>query len=317
MKALIFGITGQDGQLLNKFLLEKGYNIVGTTRSLNNIDSVYLSSNIKLVEVDYSYFSVKSLIQRELPDEIYNLSGLTSVSLSNSNPYEAYNSIFNTTLFILESIRLINKKIKFFNPSSSECFGNIDQGDAVESTGFNPLSPYASAKCSAHLLAKSYKSNYNIFVCTAILSNHESHLRAASFVTTKIIKSAINISKGIQTNLEIGNLSIIRDWGWAEDYIEAIYLMMKSDIPDDYIIATGKAISLEDFISYTFNKFNLDYKNYIKINTNLQRTNDIKRTSLNNSKIKNKLGWNPKKNVFDVIDNLIDYYMLKEIKIKL
>jgi len=309
VKALIFGITGQDGSLLAKFLLNKGYSVFGTTRKINNtqnLQTLNILNLITLIEIDYNnFYEIKSLIENLSPTEIYNLSGQTSVSKSNFYPIETYNSIFNTTLYILESIRNINCKIKYFNPSSSECFGNIRFKQASETSRFNPISPYASAKCNAHFLANDYKKNYNLFVCTGILSNHESEFRSNDFVTKKIILSAYKISKGQQDSLEMGNISIIRDWGWAEEYIEAIYLMMNSVIPEDYIIATGKSISLEEFIFYTFKKFNLDYKKHLKINKKFVRNNEVNRTSLNISKANQNLCWNPLLNVYDIIDRLI------------
>ena len=316
MKALIFGITGQDGSLLSKYLLKKGYTIIGTTRNLThtrNLDSLSILNQIKLIQINhYNFSEIKSIIEHESPNEIYNLSGLTSVSKSYLDPLETYNSIFNTTLYILESIKRINIKIKYFNPSSSECFGNIKFNSASEKTKFNPLSPYASAKCSAHNLSNFYRKNFNLFVCTGILSNHESELRTNDFVTKKIIEEAYKISKGLQDSLEIGNITIIRDWGWAEEYIEAIYLMMKSDKPDDYIIATSKSISLEEFIFYTFSKFNLDYNKYLKINKNFMRPNEVKRTSLDIFKANQNLCWKPMINVYDVIDRLVEFTCIEE-----
>lgn len=308
MKAIIFGITGQDGSLLANYLLKKNYLITGTTRNKNNIRNLQylqIEKNIVIKEVDtFSLTQIFKLIENEQPDEIYNMSGQSSVGLSTTEPMETYHSIFNTTLYILESIKTINKKIKFFNPSSTECFGSATNKPFDENSIYNPFSPYATAKSITHSLVNNYRSTYGIHACTGILSNHESYLRPVEFVSKKIIQGAYNISIGIIKELEVGNISIVRDWGWAEEYIEAMYLMMKQDDPDDFIIATGKSITLEQFISHSFGIFNLDYKKHIKINKSLIRKNELKKTLLNTQKAEKKLKWRAKFNAYDVIDKL-------------
>jgi GDPmannose 4,6-dehydratase len=310
MKAVIFGITGQDGTLLANFLLKKGYDVVGTTRDLNNIDNLIklnIADKIKLRKVDILKFNeINEIIENEYPNEIYNLSGQTSVGNSYLLPLETYQSIIFTTMYILESIRNINSKIKFFNASSIECFGDNNK-IITENTKHNPVSPYGTAKSMSQGLINNYRSIYGLHICSGILSNHESQLRSNKFVSQKIVDAAIDISKGVRDYLEVGDISIVRDWGWAEEYIEAMYKLMKIDIPDDYIIATGKSISLEEFINYTFNKFNLDYKKHIKINKSFIRTNEIKKINIDNSKIKSVLSWTPQVSVYQVIDKLVEY----------
>lgn len=307
MKALIFGITGQDGTLLAEFLQNKGFHVVGTSRNVKKINSNILKG-LKIHEVDTLSFSqIFKLIKLESPDIIYNLSGQTSVGKSFSEPLETYQTIVSTTLYILESIRVTKPEIKFLNASSTECFGFSDIDGLTEKSPFNPLSPYATAKVMAYNLVNDYRLNFGIYVCTAIFSNHESHLRSTDFISMKIIEAAYNISKGSQKYLEIGDITIIRDWGWAEDYIEGIFLMMNQNIPDDYILATGKSISLEDFINYAFSKFNLDYKKHVRINKSFIRQNEIKKIYLNPQKAFDKLGWKAKHTVYEVIDNLIKY----------
>lgn len=307
MKALIFGITGQDGTLLAQYLQNKGLLVVGTSRNIKKINLNTLKG-FKILEINTLSFSqIFKLIKFESPDIIYNLSGQTSVGKSFSEPLETYQTIVATTLYILESIRITKPEIKFFNACSTECFGFSDIDGLNEKSPFNPLSPYASAKVMAYNLVNDYRSNYGIYVCTAIFSNHESHLRSTDFISMKIIEAAYNISRGSQKHLEVGDITIIRDWGWAEDYIEGIYLMMNQKVPDDYILATGKSISLEDFINYAFAKFNLDYKKYVRINKSFIRKNEIKKIYLNPQKAFDKLGWRAKHTAYEVIDKLIKY----------
>ena len=304
MKAIIFGITGQDGTFLANFLLKKGFQIVGTTRK-SNLNS---SNNIKIYTVDVlSFTQIFDLIKKESPDFIYNLSGQTSVGKSFVDPLETYLTIVNTTLYILESIRLINTDIKYFNASSSECFGISKLEILDEESPFNPVSPYSTAKVMAHNLANNYKNTYGLFVSTAIMSNHESNLRSTDFISMKIVESAYNIANGFQKYFEVGDITIIRDWGWAEDFIEAMYLMMIQKDPDDFILATGMSISLEEFINYTFNKFNLDYKKYIRISQSFARKNEVQKVVLSPQKSLDKLGWKANNSVHEVIDKLIDY----------
>ena len=311
MKAIIFGITGQDGTLLAKYLQNKGLIVVGTSRNINRINSNILK-NFKIYEIDTLSFSqILKLIKDESPDFIYNLSGLTSVGKSFSEPLETYQTIVSTTLYLLESIRIAKPEIKFFNASSTECFGFSNIIGLTEESPFKPLSPYATAKVMAHNLANDYRSNYGIFVCTGILSNHESHLRSSEFISMKIIEAAYKISKGSQNYLEVGDTTIIRDWGWAEDYIEGMFLMMNQEKPDDYILATGNSITLEDFINYAFGKFNLDYKKYVRVNNLFIRKNEIKKIYLNPQKASDKLGWKSKNTVYQVVDKLIDYTCLR------
>ncbi len=314
MKALIFGITGQDGSLLANFLLNKGYDIIGASRDLNNTDNLNIQNiknKIKLLKVDYlNYAEIKKIIDIECPNEIYNLSGQTSIGLSYSIPLETYQSIVCTTMYILESIRNNKSQIKFFNASSIECYGNNNK-IITENSIHNPVSPYGTAKSMTQGIVNNYRSIYGLHVCSGILSNHESQFRSNKFVTKKIVDAAYNISKGITNYFEVGDITIVRDWGWAEEYVEAIYQTMKVETPDDFIIATGKSISLEEFINYTFNKFNLDYKKYIKINKSFFRSNEVKSFQLDNSKAKKILNWTPRVSVYQVIDKLVEYIKIK------
>jgi len=226
------------------------------------------------------------------PDEIYNLAGQTSVGLSFAQPIEAIDSIANATINWLEAIRLFNKKIKFFNAGSSEMFGETVENPACELSRFSPKSPYAIAKTTAYWYVKSYRESYGLKCCTGIMSNHESPLRGDSFVTQKIIKSIQAIKKNEINGLNIGNIDISRDWGWAPDYVEAMHLLLnKNPTFDDFIIASGKTHSLKEFIHAVFKYYELDCKKYIRIDSSLFRPNDLSFSSLNPAKIKSELKW--------------------------
>lgn len=312
-KAIILGISGQDGSLLAKALIDNGlYDVYGTSRDItkNNFENLVklkILNKVKLFSLDSSNFDqVFNFIKLILPDEVYNLTGQTSVGTSFKKPFETIISIGNVTCNLLEAIRLINGGIKYFNAASSECFGDTNL-PATEETCFNPISPYGVSKTFAFNLTKNYRDTYNLFASSLILSNHESFFRSNEFISQKIIQSAYNIRSKKQDFLEVGDISVIRDWGWAQDYVQAFHLALQEDQPDDYIIATGKSISLENFIEYVFIKFNLNYKDYLVSNNNLKRKNEVKKTVLNVQKANTKLKWIAKNDVFKVIDLLIEH----------
>jgi GDPmannose 4,6-dehydratase len=311
--ALIIGITGQDGSLLAKLLLEKNYIVYGTSRNIKNLSSdnliiLNIIDKVTLVSLDpTNYEQVKKIIQDANPNEIYNLSGQTSVGNSFLEPFNTYVSIFNTTLNFLENIRLHNKKIKFYNPGSSECFGDCSLKPATEYSPFNPVSPYASAKVASHNLVQTYRENYNLFAATGFLFNHESPLRPDNFVIKKIIKSALEISKGEKEKLFLGNVKVIRDWGWAPDFVDAIWRMLQINSPEDFIISTGNTISLEEFINKIFLSLNLDYTNHVVISDDLIRSNELKITRGNPEKAKTMLDWSSKYTVEEIIIQMINF----------
>jgi len=310
VKALIFGISGQDGSYLSKFLLDKGYKVFGTSRSVvtnnfNYLKKINIKNDIELSSVDPTNFkSVLKHISIIKPDEIYNLAGQTSVGLSFKKPLEALESIANATLNILEVIRFTNPSIKFYNASSSECFGDTGDKAADEETSFNPCSPYAIAKTAAHLLVKNYREGHKLHACNGILFNHESPIRPRHFVTQKIVYSAARINAGNKERLKLGNLSISRDWGWAPDYVDAMWRIIQQPNADDFVIATGKTISLEQFVEKVFTFFELNWKDHVDIDKSLLRPTDIKISKGDPTKAKKILGWRAKKNVDDVINEL-------------
>ncbi|ELS04480.1 GDP-D-mannose dehydratase [Xenococcus sp. PCC 7305] len=310
-KALVCGVSGQDGAYLAQLLLEKGYKVIGTSRdaqvsSFSNLISLGISDKIQyesLVPTDFR--SVLQVIVKTQPDEIYNLAGQTSVGLSFSQPVETLESIATGTLNFLEAIRFINAPIKFYNAGSSECFGDIGDYPADEETPFRPRSPYAVAKATAFWQVANYREAYNIFACSGILFNHESPLRPQRFVTQKIVAAVVDIAQGRRKKLHLGNISIKRDWGWAPEYVEAMYLMLQQDQPDDYVIATGESYSLEDLVARAFSCVGLDWQDLVVTDSSLLRPTDLAVSKGNPSKAKEKLGWEAKYKMPDVIAMMV------------
>ncbi len=295
--ALICGISGQDGAYLAQLLLQKSYNVVGTSRdaqvsSFHNLSTLGIRAHIRLESMALNDFrSVLQVVAKVKPDEIYNLAGQTSVGLSFDQPVETMESIVLGTLNLLEVIRFTNLPIKLYNASSSECFGDTGALTADENTAFRPRSPYAVSKAAAFWEVANYREAYNLFACSGILFNHDSPLRPQRFVTQKIVSAASQIAQGKLDMLQLGNVSIQRDWGWAPDYVEAMYKMMQQDLPEDFVIATGETNKLEDFVAAVFAYFGLDWRNYVKCDVSLFRPTDIAISRGNPDKAKQKLGW--------------------------
>ena len=310
-KALICGISGQDGSLLAKFLLEKDYQIIGTSRdaqvnSFSNLKRLGIYQDVFFTSmVPEDFKSVFVALSKFKPDEVYYLGGQSSVGLSFEQPTETIQSMLIGTLNILEAIRLFDAPIKFYNAGSSECFGDVGEVAANENTSFNPRSPYAVAKASAFWLINNYRDAYKIHACTGILFNHESPLRHPRFVTKKIIDSAVRISNGSSEKLRLGNLKISRDWGWAPEYVEAMWLMLQMEKPDDFIIATGRTSSLEDFVSLAFGHFNLNWKEYVIQDKDLFRPSDIAVSKADPQKATDILGWKAKCYLKDIVEKMI------------
>lgn len=308
--ALIIGITGQDGAYLAQHLLAKGYVVLGSSRdvmasSFQNLNTLGIRDQVKLISVSINDFrSVFNAIQSSSPDEIYNLAGQTSVGLSFEQPVEAIESIAIGTLNILEVIRVLGKSVRFYNAGSSECFGDTGNTPANESTSFAPRSPYAVAKSTAKWLINSYRESYGLYVCTGILFNHESPLRPERFVTQKIAIGASKIKAGLMQKLQLGNLEICRDWGWAPEYVEAMWLMMQQKDPQDFVIATGRMESLTYFVSNAFAYFDLDWQQYVEINPAFFRPNEIQRSVGNPERAIELLKWHKPTDVDGVIERM-------------
>jgi len=312
-KALICGVSGQDGAYIAKLLLEKGYTVYGGSRdsqmsSFNNLNILNIKNDVNLISVNLNDFrSTLQTIFKIKPDEIYNLAGQSSVGLSFEQPVETLESITIGTLNILESIRFSNTGIKFYNAGSSECFGDTKDYAADENTLFQPRSPYAVAKSTAFWLVNNYRESYNINASTGILFNHESPLRPDRFVTKKIIKTACQILKNKSLQLKLGNLEISRDWGWAPEYVEAMWLMLQCEKPEDYVIATGESNSLKDFIKITFEYLNLNFDEHVVSDDSLFRPSDLKIGRADPTKAEKKLGWKAKSKMKQVIEKMIEF----------
>lgn len=310
MRALICGVGGQDGAYLSKLLLDKGYEVIGASRdamasSFGNLRRLGIRDQVTTTSMAVSDFrSVLQNLDKHRPDEIYNLAGQSSVGLSFEQPVETMESIAIGTLNLLEAIRFYGKSIRFYNAGSSECFGDTDAIPANEATPFKPRSPYAVAKASAHNLVANYREAYSLYACTGILFNHESPLRPERFVTQKIVRTAARVASGSNEKLEMGNIDIQRDWGWAPEYVEAMWKMLQLDDPQDFVIATGRTVSLEFFIGQAFQFFGLNYKDYLVVNPNFYRPTDIHIGSGDPSKANELLDWRAQVNIETVIENM-------------
>ncbi|HSW64338.1 MAG TPA: GDP-mannose 4,6-dehydratase [Dissulfurispiraceae bacterium] len=314
-KALICGVSGQDGAYLARFLLEKGYEVWGTSRdaqasSFANLSWLGILDRVKTVSMAVNDFrSVLQAISRSEPDEIYNLSGQSSVGLSFEQPAETLESIATGTLNLLEVIRFLGLPVRFYNAGSSECFGDISGLAADEETPFHPRSPYAVAKATAHWLVANYRAAYGLFACTGILFNHESPLRPLRFVTRKIIRAAVRISNGSNEKLMLGNMDIKRDWGWSPEYVDAMWRMLQAEKPEDFVIATGESNSLEDFVATAFAEVGLDWHQHVVQDATLFRPSEIRYNCGNAGKAHRILGWEAHMKMRDVIREMIGYEM--------
>lgn len=308
--ALIIGISGQDGSYLARLLLEKDYQVVGTSRdhelgSFSNLIKLGIRDRVRLRSVSLADFrSVITSLEAIQPDEIYNLSGQTSVGLSFHYPVETFESISVGTINILECLRLLKRPVRFYNAGSCEVFGNTPQ-PATEETPFQPRSPYATAKAAAHFSVNNYREAYHLHACTGILFNHESPLRPIRFVTSKIVSTAVRIAHGSDERLQLGNLEVNRDWGWAPEYVEAMWRMLHQDEPEDYVIATGQMNSLSTFVSETFSQLGLDWKNHVDLVPSLLRPTDIFESVGNPAKAHKMLDWKAQTTLDEVIRKLI------------
>lgn len=313
--ALILGVSGQDGSYLARLLLEKGYHVVGSSRdatisSFSNLEKLGIKQEIQTESVYSTDFrSVLQVLKKTEPDEIYNLAGQSSVGLSFSQPMETYESISVGTLNLLEAIRMLELPVRFYNAGSSECFGNIDGERATEETSFRPRSPYAVAKAAAFWQTANYREAYEIFACSGILFNHESPLRPSRFVTQKIVQEACDIKMGRKKKMNLGNISVIRDWGWAPEYVEAMWLMLQQEKPEDFIIATGKSYSLEDMVETVFSLLGMEMQRYVELNPDLLRPTDIKISLADPGKAQQKLGWKADYAMKDVAAMMVEAYM--------
>ncbi len=309
-KALIIGISGQDGAYLADLLLKKGYEVHGTSRdhevaSFSNLHKLGIKDQVNLTSMVTSDFrSVLTALQKAEADEIYNLAGQTSVGMSFKYPVETFDSIMIGTMNLLECIRLLKKNVRFYNAGSSEVFGNT-QFPATEETPFYPRSPYATAKAAANYAVANYREAYGLFASSGILFNHESPLRPERFVTQKIIKAALRIANGSKERLKLGNLNINRDWGWAPDYVDAMWRILQQGNPEDFVIATGKIHSLKEFVAKTFECLGLSPWDHVESSEELLRPSDVEKSYGNPAKAKRVLGWEATYKFDEIIEKLI------------
>ncbi|MGE0156824.1 MAG: GDP-mannose 4,6-dehydratase [Geobacter sp.] len=305
--ALICGVSGQDGSYLAQLLLQKGYQVHGTARDAQvtnfpNLITLGIKEQISCHSMALNDFrSVLQVLAKVQPDEIYNLAGQSSVGLSFDQPVETLESISVGTLNLLEAIRFLGRPVRLYSAGSSECFGNTDGQPADESTPFRPRSPYAVAKATAFWEVANYREAYNLFACTGILFNHESPLRPERFVTQKIIKAAKRIAAGSTDKLHLGNISIARDWGWAPEYVEAMWLMLQQDRPEDFVVATGETHTLQEFVAESFSSAGLDWEAHVVTDQSLLRPSEIMISRANPAKAAERLGWQAGNTMRDVV----------------
>jgi GDPmannose 4,6-dehydratase len=310
-KAIITGITGQDGAYLSRLLLQKGYQVTGLIRShygsnLNRLKYLGILDKIELVECDSRDLSqVLNIITAAKPGEIYNLAAQSSVSLSFQQPIGTIDFNINSVLNFLESIRLLNPAIRFYQASSSEMFGKVDDLPITEETMVHPLSPYAISKVTGHYICINYRESYQLYTSCGILFNHESYLRGQNFFVKKLVKGSLDILNGKKEFLEFGNLDIKRDFGWSEKYVEAMWLMLQQEKPGDFMICSGSSVSLREIVYYVFDKLQID-RSLIKIDPKLFRPTEIKDIFGSNEKARKELGWQYDTSFFTVLDNMLD-----------
>lgn len=309
--ALICGVSGQDGAYLARFLLARGYTVWGSSRdaqgaSFSNLRRLGIHERVKTLSmVPEDFRSVFMALKKSRPDEVYFLAGQSSVGLSFEQPAETIQSITLGTLNILEACRLSDWPLRLYHAGSSECFGDTGGEPANEKTAFHPRSPYAVAKASAFWLVDNYREAYRLYACTGILFNHESVLRPSRFVTQKIISAAQMIAAGSGEKLLLGRLDIARDWGWAPEYVEAMWLMLQQPEPDDYVIATGETNTLESFVASAFATLGLDWREHVQQSSEFFRPTDILINKADPSRAEKKLGWKAGHRMNDVIREML------------
>jgi len=310
-RALITGITGQDGSYLAEFLLEEGYEVYGMVRrvSTENLGRIsHIKDKLKLYQGDLlDQSSLIEIIKATKPDEVYNLAAQSFVPASWTQPILTGEFTALGVLRLLEAIRLVNKNIKFYQASSSEMFGKISISPQNENVPFYPRSPYGIAKVYGHWITVNYRESYNMFCCSGICFNHESPRRGKEFVTRKITYNVARIKLGLEKELRLGNLDANRDWGFAGDYVKAMYLMLQQDKPDTYVIATGESHSIREFVEIAFDIVKLDWKKYVKQDRSLLRPAEVNTLCGDASKARKILKWQPKVKFQELVRMMVEH----------
>ena len=314
--AFITGIAGQDGSYLTEYLIEKGYQVTGIIRRNSTVEHQRdRISSLKNVHIKYGDLldesSLNSALSEFMPDEIYNLAAQSHVRISSDIPQFSVLTNANGTLNLLESYRRIIPNARFYQASSSEMFGNSFDTDGFqrESTPMNPVSPYGCAKVFSYNITRHYRNAHKLFISNGILFNHESPRRGSNFVTNKVVKSAVEIKKGLSTQLEMGNLDSFRDWGHSYDYVRAMHKILNAKDPDDFVVATGETHSVRELCEYVFSKLDLDYREFIVQNPKYLRPQELKYLKGDSSKIRSKLGWQPSYTFNSLLDEMIDHWI--------
>ena len=318
-RALITGITGQDGSYLAELLLARGYEVHGVIRrastfNTDRIDHLYQDPHINGIKLFLHYGDLADSVQMVKllydlqPDEIYNLGAQSHVRVSFDVPEYTGDVVGVGAVRILEAIReaKLVDKVRFYQASSSEMFGKVQEVPQIETTPFWPRSPYGCAKMYAHWLTVNYRESYNLFACSGILFNHESPRRGETFVTRKITRAATRIKLGLQEKLYLGNLDAQRDWGYAKEYVEMMWLMLQQDSPDDYVIATNETHSVKEFVIETFNQLDLDWEKYVEYDNRYERPAEVDLLIGNPAKAKKQLGWEPKVKFKELVKIMVD-----------
>lgn len=308
--ALITGITGQDGSYLAELLLEKGYKVHGLVRriSVPNMENIgHIADDVELISGDMlDEGSLERAIEKAQPDEVYNLAAQSFVSASWDQPVLTGEFTGLGVTRLLEAIRAVNPKIRFYQASSSEMYGKVQEIPQTEKTPFYPRSPYGVAKLYGHWITLNYRESFDIFACSGILFNHESPRRGLEFVTRKITDAVAKINFGLQKELRLGNLDAKRDWGFAGDYVKAMWLMLQQDSPDEYVVATGETHSVREFVEIAFQYLGLNYEDYVVVDQQFFRPAEVDLLLGNPQKAKEKLGWKPGVTFTELVQMMVE-----------